>query len=30
MSEQNAAKAKINESVTSQISKINKIRKILF
>jgi serine/threonine protein kinase len=30
MSEQSAAKAKINESVTSQISRINKIRKVLF
>jgi hypothetical protein len=30
MSEQNAARARINESVTSQISKINKIRKVLF
>ena len=30
MSEQNEIKNKINESVTSQISKINKIRRILF
>ena len=30
MSEQNEIKNKINESVTSQISKINKIRNILF
>lgn len=30
MSEQSAAKARINESVTSQISKINKLRKVLF
>lgn len=30
MSEQSAARARINESVTSQISKINKIRKVLF
>lgn len=30
MSEQSAAKTRINESVTTQISKINKVRKILF
>lgn len=30
MSEQSLAKTKINESVTTKISKINKIRKILF
>lgn len=30
MSEQGTAKARINDSVTTQISKINKIRRILF
>jgi serine/threonine protein kinase len=30
MSEQGTTRAKINETITSQISKVNKIRKILY